>query len=544
MSTNQQAAEKSDDWRASVHQSSRNTEVQEISRVLAALEPGATSTSKLRLAMQFEDTVFKAASSFDDYKKKLSKRLKRLQKNYVPPTAQVSGGKSSISNKDAVWKELKRVYGEDIIYIVDHGDAAVKEIHRKYNEEKKTKSLKQHVAAVKSWARDLGLLEDNKADASTLSTDTIKRLNAQLEKHLETVRMHVVRYADPNEYMFQALKKRESDFYSRDEGATNAASDTLSKISSRVYQKVSQKLKQQWPSPGQLLEDSITGAHASVPLPTNKDQDQATNEIAALKYLSKLRAAPSVILGYMATSNKSHLNGKSTVADVHKEVMEGIEFVTKIMKEYQSLRREPEVALKDAWTKQLVAVEQGEAIDDALPPTKRQRLSTSPLSLRTKVLFTTNRTTPVSLLPELRRKRAELFRHYPNGTGAQVVLHFDDAITMTIYFSPLLVNLRARDKSQTGLQENYPPLHSGLSENETTLSVWGVSGNYSMLGRVIEERLRDASFRATQVLRQLFTLFTDGLSDFETEILEITALRDFLQLARKTYTANWKDDDI
>jgi hypothetical protein len=42
-------------WRASVQQSYRNNEVREISKVLASLEPGASASSKLRLAMQFED---------------------------------------------------------------------------------------------------------------------------------------------------------------------------------------------------------------------------------------------------------------------------------------------------------------------------------------------------------------------------------------------------------------------------------------------------------------------------------------------------------
>ena len=45
-------------WRASVQQAYRNAEVKEIADVLASLEPGATRNSKMRLAMQFEDSEF------------------------------------------------------------------------------------------------------------------------------------------------------------------------------------------------------------------------------------------------------------------------------------------------------------------------------------------------------------------------------------------------------------------------------------------------------------------------------------------------------
>ena len=64
-------------WRAAVQQAHRNQEVRAIAGVLAALEPGASEGSKLRLAMQFEDAVFKSASSLADYRKKLTKRVRQ-----------------------------------------------------------------------------------------------------------------------------------------------------------------------------------------------------------------------------------------------------------------------------------------------------------------------------------------------------------------------------------------------------------------------------------------------------------------------------------
>lgn len=67
-------------WRNALSQVARNDEVKEIANFLAQLEPGASSTSKMGLAMRFEDGLFKQAKSYEDYKKKIQKRLKKLQK--------------------------------------------------------------------------------------------------------------------------------------------------------------------------------------------------------------------------------------------------------------------------------------------------------------------------------------------------------------------------------------------------------------------------------------------------------------------------------
>ena len=88
------AAEAPADWRKSVLQSYRNSEVREISKVLAALEGSATPASKLMLAMRFEDQIFKSAKDLADYRKKISKRLKKLRKNYVAPAAATPQGSS------------------------------------------------------------------------------------------------------------------------------------------------------------------------------------------------------------------------------------------------------------------------------------------------------------------------------------------------------------------------------------------------------------------------------------------------------------------
>lgn len=126
-----------DDWRVSVSQAYRNSEVREIAKVLAALEPGATSASKLMLAMRFEDTIFKAATSLADYRKKLTKRLKKVQKSYVPTNS------AAATNKEELIRELRSKYGDALRYVCKNANKAVSELKIKHGSEKASQ-LQQH----------------------------------------------------------------------------------------------------------------------------------------------------------------------------------------------------------------------------------------------------------------------------------------------------------------------------------------------------------------------------------------------------------------
>jgi hypothetical protein len=150
-------------------------------------------------------------------------------------------------------------------------------------------------------------------------------------------------------------------------------------------------------------------------------------------------------------------------------------------------------------------------------------------------------------------------------------LEFGTAFTMTVYLVPLLVTFRAQKRSQTdprpttsdvdgygegcatmkplcyGFEdENYQGSGDG-GRGSGSLQVWGVRGPVEKLGRVVEERLRDAGAHATAVLRGCFAASRSmdaASSDFEVEVLEATALLEFLQAARTTYEPDWQDDDV
>ena len=74
-----------DDWRKLVSQSKRSEQIRYISEILSSAEPGSTPAQKLMLSMRFEDDTFQKAKSYEEYQKKLVKKLQKLQRKYKPP---------------------------------------------------------------------------------------------------------------------------------------------------------------------------------------------------------------------------------------------------------------------------------------------------------------------------------------------------------------------------------------------------------------------------------------------------------------------------
>jgi hypothetical protein len=512
-------------WKSTFKQSDRNKEVREIANVLASLEPGANAGSKLRLAMQFEDTVFNSADSLEDYNKRLNKRLRKLQKNYVP--TQKPGESEHARGIEA----LRQAHGEAILYVLKHASTGVREMKLRQGDEK-AQQLKQHLDSAKMWAVDLGLLEKTKPNLN-MSHEHLERLKSQIERRLENVRSHVVKLADPDQFFMETLEKAEEDCRGR-------GSKILAASTRKRYGQVHRtEMKAQ-----ELLQDSLKKATASVPLPT---RNQRNDERAALFWLEKMRASSSATNAFMGVEDKQNIP-KGTLPKLHSIVTEGHKFVMEVMINHRKQSKAPGISLQDAWMKnlQIRGEEDATAALDG-PPTKKQKRTAS--VLQSKILFTPGRKTPPNLLQAFRMKEAKLVRPPPRGEGSHLVLHFGKAFVMTIFFVPLLVRLNAYDEKDDGKKEKsecapWKPFSHGLTERKD-LNVWGAKGDYSTLGEIVEERLRDASANATRVLRQIFATTTEkeSLVDFEREILEGTALLEFLQLARTTYMIDWKDAD-
>jgi KIX domain len=562
------ATSNGDDWRLTVSQQYRNTEVREIAKVLAALEPGATSASKLMLAMRFEDTIFKAATSLIDYRKKLTKRLKRVQKSYVPTNT------TAATNKEQLIKELRNNYGDAMRYISQHAGKAITELQMKHGPEK-ANQLQQHTDLALSWAQDLGLLSNTQPNF-TMSEDQVQKLQQYLERRLDNIRSHVVRLADPDLFRLETLQKVEADMTSR--ASLYLADNTrkrFEQLTQGQHQQQHQQHQQQ-PSfdPSKLLVESMDKAQVVVPPPT---RSQRNDEQAALLHLDKMRAAATAMLAFMALPDKTTAP-RNILVQSHDVASQGLEFVGQVLQhrrndtaktnQQQQQQVESLLSLQDAWTKTIESptllssttstiltttttdTELAEAVAEAavvVKPIKQRRPA-----IRSRILLTKNRKTPSNLLPALLRKRAILVRPAPHGEGSHLILEFGKAFVMTIYLVPLVVTLRAYSKNHqetmegraTGLTcASYTPIDDGLREMES-LHLWGMEGTHDTMGHVIQARLEDASAQATSCLRRLFAMADkENAPEFEVEILEATALLEFLQNARHTFIPDWQDDE-
>ena len=502
------------DWRASVSQADRNIEVSKIANVLASLEPGATTQSKVALATKFELTIFQAATTLEDYHKKISKRLNKVKKSYVPT--------EQTTSKESVLQELRRTYGDSIKYILQHGPKALTEMERKYGNEK-AETFRLHLDGVKSWSRDLQT--DGK-----LSDEHIDKLQGLLEKRLETIRGHVVKLADPRLFTLESLQKIEL----KGRAARIVAADSKKRFH-EMQRSDSIDIPTFWKTAQERMQ-------RAVPLPTRSQQN---DERAALIHLDKMRAAADSMTSYALLADQGTVSSKALV-QAHEIATSGMTFVRSVVHAHRQRNKVDSVTLEDAWVKQIHLPTNGppDTDMDSSSPTKRPRTARHPV-LRSRVLLTPGRKTPVNLLPAFRRKRATLVRPPPTGAGSHLILEFGSAFTMTIHMVPLLVSLRAYNQmdevDSSPHRATMKPLNHGLLQRGN-LSVWAVNGSYEEIGCVVEERLRDASAHATHVLRQCFaSAVKENAPDFETEILEATALLEFLQAVRTSYMPDWKD---
>ena len=545
------AASAGSDWRSSVALSYRNTEVREIAKVLASLEPGASQGSKLSLAMRFEDTIFKSADSLADYRKRLTKRLKKLQKNYKPPAEPVAPPQGA----DALRVELRNKFGDTVRYIVKHGPKAVQEIRTRHGDEK-ANQLEQHTNSTVQWAKDLGIYVpegSSKPDSATpLSLEQLQKLQTHLEKRVDNIRSYVVKHGDPDLYLLETLESKDSS------------------LSARAKKLLAQNLKKRWEQLQKntievdtLLQEALDKAKVVVPPPTRQNDNPVP---AALLHLDKMRASSTALLAYLCTQDRS-VAPRDALETCNTVASQGIAF----LKETSEKIKKPggvEIKLQDAWLKALELPTLDATTQEA---NKRPKLDHVRPVTTSRVLLTPKRKIPKNLLLALKRKRATLVQS-EGGVGSHLVLEFGTAFTMTIYLCPLVVTLRATKTAAEKERESllastsssvsttsshhshsigcppFAPLHTGLqdrSASEPPLEVWGVTGDYAAMGHVVEERLRDASMHATHIVRQLFrNSVKDKTRDFEVEILESSALLEFLQIARTTYQPDWQDDDV
>jgi hypothetical protein len=508
-------------WRAPVTQAYRSSEVREIAKVLASLEPGATSSSKLMLAMRFEAAIFSAATSLADYRKKLAKRLKKLQKNYVPPT-KPSGDQSAASDAEQRVLVLRHKFGKALALIDKNATLAVAAMKEKSGSDR-AKHLQQHIDNARQWASQLGLLPNNDPKIIPKLNDAeLERLKSHLEQRVENIRSHVVKLTEPDMFLQERLEEIDASW-------ANPQSARI--LSATIMQKYVSLGWNEFQNPKTTLQRALDKALQTVP-PPSRDPRSKTN--AALAHLEALRAASQAIMAFVAIADSDAVDMPTKV--LSKCHVRAVQATTFLKEEWPSINPVDEntkgtVTLEDAWVKAMELPVQddvgdmlstGHSIDTDPPPSKRLR----PTVIRSKVLLRPGRACPSNLLLAFKRKGAHLVQ--PSSDCSYLVLDFE-AFDMTVYLVPLVVKIAAKVSSGP-------------------CSVWGVDGTWETLGEVVQDRIDHASAQATRVLRHCFESAAAATSksrvDFEHEISEGTALLKFFQLARMSYMPDWQDVDV
>lgn len=538
------------DWRKAVPQSYRSAEVREVSKVLAALEPGATSVSKLMLAMRFEDAIFQQADSLADYRKRLAKRLKKVQKSYKPPPAE-SAEQSIQAREEQLEKELRQTYGEALEFIVKNSSEAVRIMAEKGGDERAAQ-LKQHTDNAEQWAVDLGIVEgkDGKRKGAHREGGYMERLKIFIEQRVDNIRGHVVKLVKPDIFLGETLAKMESDMNDLTSHKLSVATrmalgkaHTSGNVSSSVpTTAVEIKL---------LLERSLS----SVPTPRpGQDNDM---QQASLAYIDRIRSASLLTIALSASDIKKQVIPANTVKKAHDAVLEGIEFLEKNYLGKGDTKRE--ISLEDAWTRLLEYKDESSNLShidahsltsphaEGIPPNaKKQKLS---VALGTRVLLTPGRKAPSNLLPAFEAKRAQLIRCGDTGVGARLRLTFGTAFEIIVFLQPLFVTILpykpegiAGNNFVCSISSDLPVWQSASARliGDRECSLFGVTGTVSSLRPLVVKQLNLASHRATSVLRKCFAdlvgpSYDLSRSDFEVEIAEATALLKFLKIARETH---------
>ena len=374
----------------------------------------------------------------------------------------------------------------------------------------------------------------------------------------DNIRSHIAKIADPDLFLEEALGKID---------------DLL--LKDKVGEVFRQALKANQDCAEfsvEQMKQLVERMNAPVPIPRRNQEGDIL--LAAMARIEKVRAASQALYTYMGLP----LTGKTSFRGTLKKCFSVVlECLNELEGDYNNLVKEVDgvdadgnriILLEDAWNNpmQLTELESEEtpAIEDTIgvePDTKRKKTDSAingkaPTVIRSRFLLTSGRKTFSTILPALKRKRATLVR---NRSATFVRLEFGNAFEMTIYFEPLLVEIRAKDHSRDEEFSSgglcWPSLYQGLCPSnkdprdaeESSLSVLGVTGSYESLGPIIAKKLEYASARATYVLRRCFAeaMGKSALpkSEYEIEILEAGAFIKFLRIARTTYSPVYVDDD-
>ena len=549
-------------WRKSVAQSFRNNQVEQVAKVLASLEPGtATSTrSKLMLAMRFEQLIFEKADTMEDYLKKIQQRLKRLKKNYKPEEQTNNNNNNNNNTKDEQLElELRRNYGAKLQFILQNSEKAIEAMKEKHGEERAS-LLQQHLDNAEQWAVDIGVIPEEEEEEKDEGTpkkkkkrkrvttttkeisylQTLKDMLAE-KRVVENIRSHVLKLVDPDLFLLESLEKLEDE--------TTLEENPLLRLREKLALVVSSQKR--WMAEGMSYYPSdmeTTRAMLdtlSVPVPPPRQGQTQDIQESSLAYVERIGICSQLLIAYMMALPQQPSNEraqlKGALPKIQKYAMDGMEHLGTYYVPKTLLGKEKTILLQDAWTKRMefhptttttvVSTTMEQQEDNTC--TEKQKVSSMTfvgLPFKSKVLLTPGRKIPSNFLLALESKNAKLIRPSCSNQGAQLLLCFGNAFTLTIFFQPLTVLIRARSSSSSSESDNTNNPHDSDFKTNVIYGgfpIWTSTGfgveAKSNASVFVAQKLEFASARATNILRHVFAdivgkTYETAKTEFEIEI--------------------------
>lgn len=367
-------------WRLSVTQNYRSEEVSNISKVLASLEPSATPESKLMLASRFEESCFTAASSLEEYRTKISKRLKKMKKQYTKAKAKETGQtnpetiekkqKEDVKNME---RNFSKKYGAHLMDVVKYGPKT-KQILNDYGknenetDRRRKESVQHGIDRAISWAVELNLVpEGNKNGFKEKNTSTnpigdthayFIKMKDGLERHLPTIRSYVIKYTQGDLFFAEKLVdvedilvsqpqsaligkglSRDVNLVMQKEGIDLNAAVAASAISngSSTHLRKGTPSTTTTPTPSssdptnisttiQNIQKLLEKLRAVIPIPKHADEERD----ACVKYIDKIRISCNVVLMYLSLPDTgAKMKVRGCLRKAHETAIESYEYISK-----------------------------------------------------------------------------------------------------------------------------------------------------------------------------------------------------------------------
>lgn len=485
-----------DDWRRGVSQAKRSEQVRYISEVLSNAEPGSTPSQKLMLSMRFEDNTFQTSKSYEDYQRKLVKKLKKLQRVYKPPAQGSDNNGRSVEElrkeeEAAMETELRETYGEKMKFIIENADKAILKLKFEHHLQKHRNTgdinndssnssgsgkhaelLKVHADFISQWAVDIGLFPSlhtfpNGTKRAKDKNRDLAKIKKLLMERVDNVRHHVVRKADPDLHLKEEFMKLEAD-----QGINEELSHILSEAMRPYLDATGISIDKTSPT---VTEIKTLIERASVPVPAPRKGRSEDIKEAILIHIDKIRAASQVLVMYLSLNDQSTSDLKDVFKKMHTIAIDGLLFLKEHSKKEiakskgtvsvnskendekeQQQSDKKEIKLEDVWNK-IITYESTEDSDESSyissSPYKRQRIPKQKIMVRTRVLLRSGQRTPTYILQALKAKNVQIVRHTEIGAGARVKMVFGTAFEMNVFLSPLLVTFRAIPPSPASERE-------------------------------------------------------------------------------------------